>query len=205
MGPAQISAHIVPLLRSAQAALRTGALDALRLSFNTMPGLLPGLLQDPDADVRLLSCELARSLPSAEATRRLCVLLADEQNVNVCAAALEVVSEVGDPPARSVLRRSGSASRKHPFLPFAVRWPRIASPGNPHAILTERPCGYGGRLSSTLRLFLSPHGHHVHAGISAILSTDASSSGWSKPLPVVGTYFAHLRADLDEVSSSSTR
>src|SRR5262249_29444319 len=96
IGTAQSMAEVIPLLRSNDAALRTGALDPLRSSVATMPAWLPRLLDDPDVDVRILSCELARGLPDDEATLLLCSLLAREEQINVCAAAIEVLAEVGN-------------------------------------------------------------------------------------------------------------
>ena len=120
MGTAMIAEHVVPLLRSTEAALRTGALDVLRSSPAAAHQLLPQLLRDRSADVRVLSCELARSLPSAEATRQLCAVLADEPEVNVCAAAVEVLAEVGNPEALPTLADCAQRFAKVPFLCFAI-------------------------------------------------------------------------------------
>src|SRR5687767_5227191 len=96
---------LLALLRSDEAPLRTGALDALR----AMPGVsrdyVPRLLHDADADVRVLACELARNLPGDEPERLLCELLESEREPNVCASAVEVLAEVGGPAALPVLAR----------------------------------------------------------------------------------------------------
>jgi HEAT repeat protein len=113
--------RILPMLRSDDAALRTGALDALRSSAAVAREVLPQLLSEPDADVRILSCELARALPSEEASRSLCTLLADEPEVNVCAAAVEVLAEVGTPAALPVLARCARRFPQVPFLSFAIK------------------------------------------------------------------------------------
>ena len=52
-------------------------------------------LADGDPDVRILATELARNMPAADATHLLCGLLEHEQHPNVCAAAVEVLAEVG--------------------------------------------------------------------------------------------------------------
>src|SRR5690606_1150661 len=66
------------LLRSDAAHLRTGALDALRLVVAAVPAILSPMLRDHDADIRILSCELARTLPAGVATAHLNALLRDE-------------------------------------------------------------------------------------------------------------------------------
>ena len=63
-------------------------------------------------DVRILATELARNMPAADATRLLCGLLEKEQHPNVCAAAVDVLAEVGtrEPAGLEGLRR---AVRRH--------------------------------------------------------------------------------------------
>jgi HEAT repeat protein len=112
---------VIGLLRSDSANLRTGALDALRIMAAEAPKLIPRLLSDKDADVRILSCELARSLPNAEATHLLCVLLAAEQEVNVCAAAVDVLAEVGNSDALATLQECARRFGDSPFIAFAIK------------------------------------------------------------------------------------
>lgn len=121
MGTHDGMAGLLPLLRSDDAALRTGALDALRVSATGSQALLPQLLADADPDVRILSCELARSLPGELATASLCGLLARETETNVCAAAVEVLAEVGDESALAALEDCGRRFAQVAFLRFAVR------------------------------------------------------------------------------------
>jgi HEAT repeat protein len=112
---------ILAILRSDDASIRTGALDALRAMGGGMREHLPRLLADADSDVRVLSCEIARGLPGAEATRILCDLLARENEVNVCGAAVDVLAEVGDAEALPVLAECATRFRDTPFLAFAIR------------------------------------------------------------------------------------
>jgi len=111
---------LLSLLRSDDANSRTGALDALRSMTGLQRDLLPRLLQDADNDVRILSCELVRALPSDEATDHLCALLTRERDVNVCAAAIDVLAEVGTAAALPVLQHCGERFRETPFLAFAI-------------------------------------------------------------------------------------
>lgn len=112
--------QLLPLLRCDDAQLRAGSLDALRMMSAAVRQLLPELLNDRDEDVRILSCELTRTLPSDEATNLLCTVLAGEQQINVCAAAIEVLAEVGSPAALPFLAECGQRFRGVPFLDFAI-------------------------------------------------------------------------------------
>ena len=115
------AAVVVPYLRSDDANLRTGAVDALRAMPQACRPHLPALLADSDADVRLLSCELARELPDEEANRLLCDLLERETEKNVCAAAIEVLAEIGRPEALPSLTRCGTRFSGDPFITFSVK------------------------------------------------------------------------------------
>jgi HEAT repeat protein len=118
--PAAVGA-IISRLRSDDAGSRSGALDALRIVIPQVHDLLPRLLADPDADIRILSCELARSLEGAEATQLLCRVLEDDPEANVCAAAVEVLAEVGGPEALASLRKCALKFAGSPFLSFAIQ------------------------------------------------------------------------------------
>lgn len=121
IGTPEAAAAAISLLRSDDANLRTGALDALRLMVSQMHDLLPNLLKDQDVDVRILSCELARSLPSAEATSLMCGVLDNETETNVCAAAVDVLAEVGGTEALPSLRACEVKFSDTPFLGFAIK------------------------------------------------------------------------------------
>jgi HEAT repeat protein len=121
VGSPQSVSAIIPLLRADDANLRTGALDALRAMPAAVRASLPELLADRDSDVRVLSCEIARSLPGEEATTILCNLLAHEAEANVCAAAIDVLAEVGGPMALPVLARCAERFSEIPFLAFAIK------------------------------------------------------------------------------------
>jgi HEAT repeat protein len=111
---------LIPHLRSDDAARRTGALDALRAMPSAASAHLPLLLRDDDADVRLLACEIARNLPADEASRTLGGLIEREKDVNVCAAAVEVLAETGDSTILPTLARCAARFPDDPFLGFAV-------------------------------------------------------------------------------------
>lgn len=121
IGTPQSAAILVPHLRSDDAARRTGALDALRAMPSAASAHLPLLLCDDDPDVRLLACEIARSLPGDTASRTLGSLIELEKDANVCAAAVEVLAETGDATILPVLARCAARFPGDPFLAFAVK------------------------------------------------------------------------------------
>ena len=111
---------ILPYLRSQDAGLRAAAIEALQSLPSAIVPFMAPLLSDPDSDVRLLATELARNMKGPDATRLLSGLIEREQHPNVCAAAIDVLTEVGTPEALPALAKCAVRFAKTPFLPFAI-------------------------------------------------------------------------------------
>jgi HEAT repeat protein len=111
---------VVSCLRTDDAQLRTGALDAMRAMMGAVRPVLPDLLADLDTDIRILTCDLVRELPAADATRLLCEVLARETNANVCAAAVDVLADIGEAGALPFLQACSGRFADVTFLTFAI-------------------------------------------------------------------------------------
>jgi HEAT repeat protein len=111
---------ILPCLRSQDAGLRAAAIEALQAMPSAIGPFMAPLFGDTDSDVRLLATELARKIPASEATPLLCDLIERDQHPNVCAAAIDVLSEVGTPEALPTLEKCAIRFAATPFLPFAI-------------------------------------------------------------------------------------
>lgn len=118
---AEAASALLPYLRSDDANLRTCALDGLRAMPELSKPYLQQLLVDPDGDVRLLACDLARNLSGPEVPQLLCDLLETDPSSTVCAAAVEALAEIGDADAVASLERCAARFRDVPFLVFAVK------------------------------------------------------------------------------------
>ena len=111
---------LLPYLRSQDAGQRAAAIEALQALPEAIMPFMAALLGDDDADVRILATELARNMPANDATRVLCHLLENEPHPNVCAAAVDVLAEVGTRDAMPTLKACAERFSDTPFLPFAV-------------------------------------------------------------------------------------
>lgn len=120
IGGAEGVAAVLPHLRSDDAALRGGALDVLKAMPGAARGCLPALLGDRDPDVRILGCDLARCIPDDLAVGHLARMLDAETEVNVCAAAIDVLAEIGNVDIASRLIACAARFADQPFLAFAV-------------------------------------------------------------------------------------
>lgn len=86
---------LLPYLRSQDAGQRGTAIEALQALPEAVMPFIAALFADNDADVRILATELARNMPARDARRVLCRLLENKSHPNVCAAAIDVLAEVG--------------------------------------------------------------------------------------------------------------
>jgi HEAT repeat protein len=111
---------MLPYLRSQDPGLRGAAIEALQSLPEATAPFMTTLFGDADSDVRLLATELARNMQAADATRLLCGLIEHEEHPNVCAAAIDVLTEVGTHDAIPALKSCGARFAATPFLPFAV-------------------------------------------------------------------------------------
>ncbi len=108
-------------LRSDDARMRTGALDALRTMPERIVSHLPDLLADPDSDVRVLACDLCRGVPTAALQGMLGHLLAHEVEANVCAAAVDVLADCGGEEVLPGLAQCAERFGADPFLGFSIK------------------------------------------------------------------------------------
>lgn len=111
---------VIPHIRSDDANLRTRALDALRAMIEAARPRLPSLLADSDPDVRILCCDLVRELPPSDAVGLLCGVLDRDAEPNVCAAAVDVLAEIGERTALPCLKSCAARFPGETFLSFAV-------------------------------------------------------------------------------------
>jgi hypothetical protein len=78
------------------------------------------LLTDGDADVRIFAVNLLTDLHHPKVPAWLQQVLEHEQEVNVVAAAIEVLSEVGEVAHLPALRVARQRFAEHAFIAFAV-------------------------------------------------------------------------------------
>jgi HEAT repeat protein len=112
---------VLPFLRSDDALVRTEASDALLAMKDVVWPYVAPLLRDANADVRILACSLVRNMPGQVAVSLCCGVLDAEPEPNVCAAAVEVLAEVGEASALPVLERCAQRFSDTPFLTFSIQ------------------------------------------------------------------------------------
>jgi HEAT repeat protein len=117
--PAVVDA-LVPLLREEDAGLRNEAIEALQEMPEEVGPFIEALLRDPDSDVRILAIQVLSALPHPDAPRWLVGVIEEDTHVNVCAAAVDCLAEVGSQDAIVPLRALARRFAAYPFVTFAV-------------------------------------------------------------------------------------
>jgi HEAT repeat protein len=111
---------LLPLLRSEDAVLRNGAIEALGGMPQAVAPRIAALLHDADPDVRIFTVNLLGELRHPQVPAWLLQVLRHEAQVNVVAAAIEVLAEVGDASHAEAVRGAVQRFANDPFIAFAA-------------------------------------------------------------------------------------
>lgn len=114
------AAALLPLLRSEDAALRNGAIETLAAMPAATGPRVAALLRDTDPDVRIFTVNLLGELRHPEVPQWLTGVLQHDAAVNVVAAAIEVLAEVGTEAHVAVLQQAARRFAADPFVGFAA-------------------------------------------------------------------------------------
>lgn len=115
-----VACALLPLLRDEDVGLRNDVVEALQEMPDEVAPFIDGLLKDADSDVRILAILVISALPHEKAPKWLVQVLETDQHVNVCAAAIDCLTEIGDASAIAPLRRAARRFADAPFVQFAV-------------------------------------------------------------------------------------
>jgi HEAT repeat protein len=111
---------LLPLLRSEDANLRNGAIEALQQMPDEVAPRVEAMLADPDSDVRIFAVDVLAALPHPMVPEWLRRVVTGDPHVNVCAAALDALAEVGEPDAIPALETLAERFPDVAFIKFAV-------------------------------------------------------------------------------------
>lgn len=118
-GPEAVQA-LMPLLRTEDAHLRNGAIEALAAMPRAVAPFIDRLLADTDTDLRILTVNLLGELRHDRLLGWIEQVLLHDPAVNVVAAAIEVLAEAGTPEQLPVLRQARQRFADDPFIGFAA-------------------------------------------------------------------------------------
>ena len=116
----EVVAGLVECLRSDDAQRRNEAAETMRRIPDAVAPIMSRLLADSDADVRLFAVNVLESLRCEDAEKWLINVVENDENVNVCAAAADLLGEEGTENAVAALARMKTRFPGEPYIVFAV-------------------------------------------------------------------------------------
>ncbi len=111
---------LIRYLRSENTALRNAAIEALQEMPGEVAPFMEALLEDPESDVRIFAVNILAVLPNPHAPEWLQKVILEDGHVNVCAAAVDCLAEVGTPASIPALKQLRLRFGDQPFMTFAI-------------------------------------------------------------------------------------
>jgi len=120
VGGQEVVAGLIDLLRSEEASLRNEAIEVLQTMPNEIAPHIEKLLADPDSDVRIFAIDILQQLAHPNTPQWLASVLERDPHVNVVAAAVDRLAEVGTPEMIPALQGVKQRFAQEHYLGFAV-------------------------------------------------------------------------------------
>jgi HEAT repeat protein len=120
LGGSEAIAGVVNCLRSEDAALRNEAIEVLKEVPNEVEPIIDSLLVDVDSDVRIFTVNILESLKHKNVEKWLIRVVETDSHLNVCATALDLLSEVGTMQAVPAIKQLKARFADEPYICFSA-------------------------------------------------------------------------------------
>ncbi len=111
---------LVACLRSENAVMRNEAIGILKELPQEVGLLIDGLLTDTDSDVRIFAVNILESLRHENVEQWLIDVIEKDPHINVCATALDLLSEVGTELAIPAIKKLKTRFPDEPYILFSI-------------------------------------------------------------------------------------
>jgi HEAT repeat protein len=111
---------LIGYLRSENTALRNEVIEALQEMPGEIAPYMEALLTDPESDVRIFAVNILAVLPNSHAPQWLNKVILEDGHVNVCAAAVDCLAEIGTSASVPALKQLRLRFGDQPFMTFAI-------------------------------------------------------------------------------------
>jgi HEAT repeat protein len=120
IGDEQGISGIVACLRSDEASLRNEAIEVLKNIPEQVAPIIDSLLNDKDSDVRIFAVNILESLHHEDVEKWLVQVIEHDDHVNVCATAVDLLSEVGTEFSLNALEHLKIRFADEPYICFSA-------------------------------------------------------------------------------------
>jgi HEAT repeat protein len=111
---------LLPLLRSEDALLRNSVIEVLQQLPESLSPYIEQMLKDASSDYRIFTIDVLRDLRHPHAPIWLKEVIEQDRHINVCAAAVELLGEIGTPEMIPILKALPQRFLNDPFIQFSV-------------------------------------------------------------------------------------
>jgi hypothetical protein len=112
---------LIECLRSEDTTLRNEAIEVMKGLPEEVAPVMSSLLSDPDPDVRIFSVNILESLQHPSVEQWLMDVIRDDQHINVCGTAVDLLGEVGTSSALIDLENLSLRFSEEPYIQFATK------------------------------------------------------------------------------------
>jgi len=120
LGDANAVLGLSECLRSEDASLRNEVLEAMKQLPDSVASIMQDLLVDDDVDVRIFAVNIMESLRHPEVENWLIKVIKNDTHVNVCATALDLLTEVGTDIALDAIIKVNVRFPNEPYIQFVA-------------------------------------------------------------------------------------
>jgi HEAT repeat protein len=121
IGGVKAARPLIQMLSTEDALLRSAVIETLQSMGEAVVPEIERLLDDENPDLRIYAVNIIHSMCSTRAPDIALGVIATDPHVNVCAAAVDILAEVGRPEMADELRAVADRFPDQQFLAFAVR------------------------------------------------------------------------------------
>jgi HEAT repeat protein len=121
IGGVKAARPLIQMLSTEDALLRSAVIETLQSMGEAVVPEIERLLDDENPDLRIYAVNIIHSMCSTRAPDIALGVIATDPHVNVCAAAVDILAEVGRPEMADELRAVANRFPDQQFLAFAVR------------------------------------------------------------------------------------
>jgi HEAT repeat protein len=121
IGGVKAARPLIQMLSTEDALLRSAVIETLQSMGEAVVPEIERLLDDENPDLRIYAVNIIHSMRSTRAPDIALGVIATDPHVNVCAAAVDILAEVGRPEMADELRAVANRFPDQQFLAFAVR------------------------------------------------------------------------------------
>jgi len=111
---------LINCLKSEDAHLRNSAIEALKQMPEQVSAYIEKLLKDKDPDIRIFAINILESLKHPDVVKWLIEVIEKDENVNVCATALDLLAEIGTEEALPAIKKLKERFKDEPYIQFAA-------------------------------------------------------------------------------------